>query len=169
MAIKINVLEEASNGLIDKQYVYKDITLDLAFKNNTVPGFTTPIFGNDINASYDLNAITNSLVNLFNTLPGQRFLFPKYGLDLNQFLFSPITVDTGDLIGNLIYNSILRFEPRVIPRSVRVLGDPENNEYRITIVIELPIFNNTTDLNFTLNTRNRSFVFLQTTPTRKQY
>lgn len=160
MAIKINVLENVVDNYIDQQYSFKDLALDLNYTNITDPGFTQKLLGNDVDVSYDLNAVKNSLINLFNTLPGQRFLFPRYGLDLNQFLFLPITVDTGDLIGNLIYNSIVQFEPRVTPKQVRVIGDPDNNEYQITIVIELPIFNSTSNLNFILNTKNRSFISL---------
>jgi phage baseplate assembly protein W len=161
MAIKIKSLEQVAKNYVEQTYVYKDIQLDLQLTKIVSPGFKQAIASSDIKASFDLGAIKNSLLNLFNTLPGQRFLFPEYGLNLQQFLFEPITVENGDMIGNLIFNSIRAYEPRVIPRQVRVLGDPDRNQYNITINIEVPIFNLATDTTFLLDLKSQSFITLE--------
>lgn len=162
MAVKIKNLESIANQYTDQQYVYKDLSLDLAQTKIESPGFRLPVPGADIKADFDLGAINNSLTNLFNTLPGQRFLFPEYGLDLYQFLFSPVTEDNGDLIGNKIYQGILKYEPRVIPKRVKVIVDPDNNQYLITIAIEIPIISLTTESQFMFDIKKQSFISLPT-------
>ena len=161
MAIKIKSLEQAAKNYVEQKYVYKDLQLDLELVKITSPGYKQSIPSNDVKASFDLKAITNSLLNLFNTLPGQRFLFPEYGLSLQQFLFEPITVDNGNLIGNAIFEGIRAYEPRVKPRQVRVIGDPDSNQYRVNINIEIPIFNITTDTTFLLDLKSQSFITIE--------
>jgi phage baseplate assembly protein W len=162
MAIKINSLEQIAKTYTDQQYVYKDLSLDIKYTKIKKAGFNTSITSSDIKADFDVSAIKNSLTNLFNTLPGQRFLFPEYGLDLYQFIFEPITVNSGDLIGNAIFNGIKTFEPRVNPRQVRVVADPDNNQYLITIIIDIPIYNITVNTDYIFNTKNESFIFIET-------
>ena len=158
MAIKIKNLEQIANEYIDKQYVYKDLSLDLATTKVSTPGFKSPIPGADIKASFDINAIGNSLVNLFNTLPGQRFLFPEYGLDFRQFLFSPITVENGELIGRKIYNGIKTYESRVNPLQVKIKADDENNQYNITVILQIPVLNISSETNFIMDIKKQQFI-----------
>ena len=162
MAVKIKNLDSIAKEYTAQQYVYKDLSLDLVQTKIESPGFKLSVPGSDIKADFDLGAINNSLTNLFNTLPGQRFLFPKYGVDLYQFLFSPVTEDNGDLIGNKIYQSILTYEPRVIPKRVKVIVDPDNNQYIITIMIEIPIISLTTETQFMLDIKKQTFISLPT-------
>jgi len=117
---------------------------------------------NDIKVDYDESAIFNSLRNLLTTKPGQRFLFPLYGLDLTQFLFQPITSFNAQLIGDLIVSSIDNFETRVNLLNVQVIPDTDNNTYNITIIVQIPIFNSTTTINTILDIKTQSFVFLST-------
>ena len=162
MAVKIKNLESIAKQYTAQQYVYKDLSLDLSQIKIESPGFKQPVPGADIRADFDIGAINNSLTNLFNTLPGQRFLFPEYGLDLYQFLFSPVTEENGDLIGNKIYQGILTYEPRVVPKKVRVVVDPDNNQYIITIMIEIPVINLTTESQFMFDIKKQSFISLPT-------
>ena len=78
MAIRLKSLETAAKQFTEQRYLYKDLTLDINQSDLEVPGYTLPIPKEDLKASFDLGAIRNSLQNLFNTLPGQRFLFPNY-------------------------------------------------------------------------------------------
>ena len=163
MAIKLTSLEQiAQQYTSNKPSVYTDLHLDFATSDiyNTSLGYA--IKGNDLKVSYDENAIKNSLKNLFNTKPGQRFLFPLYGLDLNQFLFEAITPINAQLIGEKIVSSIDKFETRVSVVNVNVVSDPENNMYDITIVVQIPIFNTVTTLNTTLDAKTQTFVYIDT-------
>jgi hypothetical protein len=106
MAIRLKNLETAAKQYTEQSYLFKDLTLDIGENNLEVPGYTLPVPQSDLKASFDLGAIRNSLQNLFNTLPGQRFLFPDYGLDLYQFLFLPITQSIGQSIGERMLRAI---------------------------------------------------------------
>lgn len=160
MAIKIKELEKISKTYTEQTYVYKDLTLDLTTTKIDSPGITLPVPGSDIKASFDLAAINNSLSNLFNTLPGQRFLFPEYGLDLHRFLFEPVTSENGELIGDAVYNAVTTYEPRVAVKNVKIGVDADNNQYYITVIIELPILNLIEDLDFVFNIKKQSFISL---------
>jgi len=158
MAIKIKNLEQIADEYTSKRYSYKDLSLDLSLTKIESPGINLPIPGGDIKASFDIAAISNSLSNLFNTLPGQRFLFPKYGLNFKQFLFSPITVDNAELIGRKIFNGIKIYEPRVTPIRVNVDADEDNNQYDITVILEIPLLNISTKVDFILDIKKQSFI-----------
>lgn len=162
MAIKLRQFERLAKTYTEQQYIYKDLGLDIERDFNVAPGFPKPVVSNDIKASFDLAAIKNSLTNLFNTLPGQRFLFPEYGLDLYQFLFQPITVYNADTIGNIIYRKIETYEPRVNVQRVNVTADPDKSVYYITIIIEIPILGLVSEAPFVLDTKKQSFILIPT-------
>jgi phage baseplate assembly protein W len=162
MAIKIENLESVASQFINKSYTYKDLSLDLKLYNIESGGYQPPIPGADIKVSYDVAAIANSLSNLFNTLPGQRFLFPEYGLDLYRYLFEPITKFNAQTIGNYIYQSVKIYEPRVTPRNINVRPEPDNNIYYITIVLEIPELNTTTEIGFDFDIKKQQFITVPT-------
>ena len=109
-----------------------------------------------------MEAIRNSLHNLFNTMPGQRFLWPDYGLDFYQFLFWPITEGNGRVIGERIYDTVLKYEPRVTIQNVHVVSDPDNSTYNIALTINIPAMNETTTEMFNFDIKNQSFLFVAT-------
>jgi phage baseplate assembly protein W len=162
MAIKIKSLEKIANTYIEQRFIYKDLSLDIAQTKIEAPGYTIPVPGADIKASFDLAAIRNSFQNLFGTVPGQRFLFPTYGLDLRGFLFDPITADNGNSIGTLIYQGISTWENRVRVKNVYVTADPDNHQYIINIIVEVPAFNTTATIESILDVRKQSFQVLPT-------
>ena len=166
MAIKISNLQQISDQYKQKDYYYKDFHLDFEKSSVYSTSLQKKIEGNDLKVDFDESAIRNSLKNLFNTKPGQRFLFPRYGLDLNQFLFEAVNEFNGQLIGEKIVTSIEVFEPRVNLLQCNVIAKPDDNEYEITIVLEIPIFNTTTSINTTLDTKNQTFIFLETSRNR---
>lgn len=115
----------------------------------------------DILVDNDLDAIRNSLSNLFSTVPGQKLLNPVYGLNLLQYLFEPVTTNTANIIGESILNGITRFEPRIKVDKVRVIGNAENNEYNISLTFRVPSFpaKDTLKLNAILS-KNSTFTFV---------
>jgi len=166
MAVKIANLEKISEQLKQKAYVYKDLHLDFSKSSYYNSTLQERIEGNDIQVSYDELAIRNSLKNLFNTIPGQRFLFPLYGLDLYQYLFEPITSFNGQLIGERIATAIETYEPRAKLQRCNVVAKPDDNEYEITLIVALPLFNTTAAINTILDVKNQSFIFLETSRNR---
>lgn len=138
-----------------KQNTYTDIFLDLEQEpfevqigNQIVVGS-----GKDMKVAYDLNAIRNSIVNLFNTLPGHRILLPDYGCDLRVYLFDGITDATSRQVGRTIVESIEKWEPRVTVVNVNVDAYVSRHEYEITLELEVPFINEHEKLNIsgTLN------------------
>jgi len=163
VAIKLpNLQQLAQQYGNDLPFVYQDLHMDFDrdSRYDTTLGYR--VQRNDIKVDYDESAIFNSLRNLLTTKPGQRFLFPLYGLDLTQFLFQPITSFNAQLIGDLIVSSIDNFETRVNLLNVQVIPDTDNNTYNITIIVQIPIFNSTTTINTILDIKTQSFVFLST-------
>lgn len=165
MAIKIKNLEKVANSYTEQRYIFKDLSLDIAQTKIEAPGYSIPVPGSDIRASFDLGAIRNSLQNLFGTSPGQRFLFPEYGLDLKAFLFSPITEANGSVLGNKIYAGISTWEPRVQVKNIQVNLDPDNNQYIINIILNVPSLNLTTTVETVLDIKKQTFQVLPTTRT----
>ena len=166
MAIKISNLQQISEQYKRRDYYYKDLHLDFAKSGNYSAALQRKIEGNDIEVDYDEGAIKNSLRNLFNTKPGQRFLFPFYGLDLSQFLFEACTESNGQVIGEKIVTTIEKFEPRVNISQCNIVAMPDDNQYDITLILEIPILNTTTSINTALDMQSKSFIFLETTRNR---
>lgn len=127
MAIKIPSLEAVAEKEV-KNYTYKDLALDIECVKVSSKTLTqVPLYGVDIRASYDTEAIANSLYNLFNTRKGERFLFPEYGTDLERYLFSPLNEITAKSVGNAIQKAINTFETRVKVNGVQMIVVEDEN------------------------------------------
>lgn len=144
MAIKINSVRKSAT--IDTKYIYKDLHLDLqtAFTKNKEASKLTEI--KDIAADYDVSAISNSIFNLFTTLPGQKILRPEYGLNIAQFLFTGITTANAQLIGETIQQGINKWEPRVSIQEIGIEKDEDNHRYTINLALFIPYFNKSISL-----------------------
>ncbi len=160
MAIKISNLDAISETLKQRDFYFNDLHLDIKSDGSYSTVFQQPTPGNDIEMDYDESAIKNSIQNLFNTRPGQRFLFPTYGLDLHVYLFEAVTEELGQIIGEKIVKSIETFEPRVTVASCIVVAKPEEHEYEITLIVQIPAFNSIATINSTLDIKSKSFVFV---------
>jgi phage baseplate assembly protein W len=146
MAIKIPLLESLAEKDV-KNYTYKDIALDIErIKTTSKSLIQSPLFGVDIRASYDTEAIANSLYNLFNTKKGERFLFPEYGTDLDRFLFSPLTEITAKAVGIAIQKAIKTYEPRVKVDDVQMFIVEEDNSLIANINLTINVTKQTTSV-----------------------
>lgn len=159
MAIKIQNLEELANSTT--RFVYSDLHLDLLYTKNYSEDIQNRIQTNDLAADVDESAIRNSIRNLFNTKPGQRFLFPEYGLDLYQYVFEPITEHIAQIIGEKIVNKIEMYEPRVKVKNCYVKCLQDENQYDITLIVGFPTFNSNISINSLLDLRKESFIFVE--------
>ena len=166
MAIKISNLSKISKELELKPFYFSDLHLDIESNGGYSRVLEKHIEGNDITMDYDESAIKNSLKNLFNTKPGQRFLFPEYGLDLNMYLFERVSADLGQLIGERITNAVKKFEPRVKVLQCVVIPVPDEYLYDITLMIGIPAFNSIASININLDIRSKSFIFVETSRNR---
>lgn len=147
--------------LEQKQYTYIDIALDMeeslvSSQSNYIN--TTSSTGRDVKVAYDLSAIQNSLRNLFNTIPGERILLPDYGSDIRRIVFEPVSETTARTIGRMIRDSIKKWEPRVQLINLNIVGDPDNYEYTIDIVIAIPFYDGTLSLGSLLTRDGFAFI-----------
>jgi len=116
--------------------IYTDLHLDLVFEKNVGNGLN-PVEGNDIVGDYDINAIKNSLYNIFTTRKGQKLLTPTFGGSLDQYLFENITDVKGKILGDTILKSVTDFEPRVEVVKVQVMPMPDENQYYVIFIYRI--------------------------------
>ena len=135
-------LQKFSETAIE-DFVYKDVKLDITvgdvrnskvgnIQNNTV----------DIQDLTDFDAIRQSITNIFNTTPGEKLLNPYLGINLQQYIFMPVTENTGKLIAETILRGLSKQEPRVNVEKVQIVGYPDAHEFDITLILSLPNLNN---------------------------
>jgi phage baseplate assembly protein W len=137
--IILNRLPQKTNS--GKTYLYQDLHLDLQEKYNISSNLYENREINDFKADYDIDAVKNSLYNLFTTTPGEKILNPNYGLDFKQYLFVPATVDIAKYIRDEIYSQVARFEPRVRIVNVNITILEDVNEFDINIYYNIPTLN----------------------------
>ena len=166
MAVKIKSLKNISDGFTARKHVFKDLTLDIKIDDIDTPGFATSVPGKDIKSSKDGSAIVNSLLNLFNTRPGQRFLFPEYGVKLHKHIFEPATEGNAQIVGDAIVAAIDMFEPRVRVRYVNIKIYENENKFEFDVFYDVPLLNLSSNTSFFLESQNRLFT-VQSTGDRK--
>jgi phage baseplate assembly protein W len=150
---KINDREAYYDSI--KDYTYVDIYLDL--QSDKIPDVNGQADNNrDLRVAPDELAIKNSLINLFNTRPGERILIPTYGVNLLGYVFENVTVTTARALGLQVQHAIEKWERRVRVNKIKVLADPDNNEYRMTVEVIIPQLTNTS-VSFTGILSNEGF------------
>lgn len=93
----------------------------------------------------NVNAVKNSLRQIFTWQLGERIINPDFGSDLKKYLYEPITDENQERIVAEIRQCVLRWEPRVvIDRVVRTtqVDDIENNTVKLNIYYRIKGLNN---------------------------
>jgi phage baseplate assembly protein W len=86
----------------------------------------------------DEEDIQASLKILFGTAIGERFFHPKYGLDLQEMLFDPMSTTMKTYLEDRVKIAILIYEPRIDLLSLD-LDTTAQTEGKISIVIEYKV------------------------------
>ena len=133
-------------------WTYVDLHLDMVETNIKVNQTGASIRGKDVKVDYDLDAILNSLRNIFSTRKGERFLVPEFGCNLYRYLFEPISEYTGNKIGNEIVTAIETWEPRVTLKVVNVVGNPDIHQYDVTISLVINDIKRLVNISGNINT-----------------
>ena len=82
----------------------------------------------------DEQDIAESLRILFGTQRGERVLESRYGLDMHEILFDPMSTTMRALLEERVRIGILLYEPRIEPLAVKVASpDPLSGELAIEI------------------------------------
>ena len=150
----------------DNDAIYIDIHLDLEYDSkglivnkedeSIIDNNLRRVNNRDLRISPDELAIKNSLVNLFNTIPGQRILLPEYGTNLLGMLFEGVTKYKGKVLGNHVLHAIERWEPRVEVIKVRVIAEPDAHQYTLILALFIPALNKSSSLIGVIN--NEGFI-----------
>ena len=82
-------------------------------------------------------AISRSVRNLVQTIPGERFFNPVLGSQVRRLLFDFIDVATADSIEDEILSTISNFEPRVNNVRVQVEPRPDRNNFNVTVFFDI--------------------------------
>ena len=99
-----------------------DLDLELTKKNN-----------GDIREFIYTDAIYSSLANIFETLRGSRRMLPEFANNLHGMLFEPIDEDTAEIIGEVLLDSIDRWEPRIQVTNININPKYDQNTYEIIL------------------------------------
>lgn len=100
--------------------------LDLSFKPHPVTGDLMTTSGNV--------DISRALKNLIMTNNYEKPFYPKYGSNISQLLFDPMTPFTASTISSEIEYTIKNYEHRVTVESINVVADYINDGYSVSIV-----------------------------------
>lgn len=98
---------------------------------------TTDVNGNIALSSYE-KSVEDSIRIILGTTPGERVMQPDFGCKINDIIFSPDSSKTVSLAVHYIEEAIVRWEPRVILKSVKGEKDPYNQSL-INIKIDYEI------------------------------
>ena len=92
---------------------------------------------NDLPVLKNERAISRSVRNLVQTIPGERFFNPVLGSQVRRLLFDFIDVATADSIEDEILTTISNFEPRVNNVQVQVEPRPDRNNFNVTVFFDI--------------------------------
>lgn len=99
--------------------------------------FAKSMISNDLSASYDMNAIQQSMVAIIKTVPGERPFNPEYGCNVINMLFENVNQLSAFSIKKEIETAIGTYEPRVRLKNVIASPLPDDNKYAIQIEYHL--------------------------------
>ena len=106
---------------------FKDISMSLE---------VNPI-NNDIIGVKDDTAIARSIRNLIFTVPGERFFNENLGSKVSQTLFDTVDDISASAIRDEIEETIIKYEPRVKLKDIRVKPDFDNYTFDVTLVYDI--------------------------------
>ncbi len=95
----------------------------------------------NIDKLINIQAILNSLHNIFTWRPGERILNPEFGSRLYTLLYEGITPETEERIAAEIRSCISEWEPRVQIieiRDISTIEETEDNTIHLEIVFIIP-------------------------------
>jgi len=103
--------------------------------------------------------IDASLRVLFGTVVGERFLQPKYGLDMQSAVFEPMSTTMRTFLKDRIKTTILIYEPRINVLSLEIESpDPNSGCVRILLEYEIRSTNSRYNLVYPFYTTDSSEV-----------
>ena len=106
------------------------------FKDISMSFEVNPI-NNDIIGVKNDTAIARSIRNLIFTTPGERFFNENLGSKVSQILFDNVDEISASAIRDEIEETIIKYEPRVKIKDIRIKPDYDNYTFDVTIVYDI--------------------------------
>jgi Bacteriophage baseplate protein W len=92
----------------------------------------------EVRMTADEEDIAASLRILFGTAAGERFLEPKYGLDMREVLFEPMSTTLRTFLKDRVKTAILIYEPRIRLLSLEI-ASPDPGAGTLAIAVEYEV------------------------------
>ena len=131
-----DIVEEGSQKKLPQLEKYKDISMIAKTIVNADGNAALKV-----NKSINVQAIKNSMHNIFTWIPGERILLPEFGSRLYMLLYEGITALTEEKIVAEIRGCVTEWEPRVQIvdiRNVSTVDKTEDNTICIDVVCTIP-------------------------------
>lgn len=90
--------------------------------------------------SVNVNAVMNSLFNIFNWMHGERILLPEFGSKLRMMLYEGITPYNEQQIVSEIKGAVSQWDPRIKileVKDVTSTADEEDNSVRVEVIFQI--------------------------------
>ena len=111
--------------------------------------FPPRFIGGGVMMSADEADIHESLILLFGTTAGERVFEPKYGLDMHELMFEPMSTTMRTLLLDRVRTAILIYEPRIKVITLSVDSpDPNTGQLNIQLDYEVRATNSRFNLVF---------------------
>ncbi|WP_017497862.1 GPW/gp25 family protein [Flavobacterium sp. WG21] len=95
----------------------------------------------------DEEDIKSSLEILLSTKIGERIMVPKYGCNIDELLFEPLTTTLKTYVSELIRTAILYHEPRIDVEKIDISqGDDLNGELLVALDYRIRATNSRTNM-----------------------
>lgn len=134
--VSIDKNTKSNSDVYNYDYTYSDINMKAKQRGNN---------GYAIQKSYDINAIKNSIHNIFTWIKGERILDPDFGTSLRFYLYEGITDYNTEKILSEIRSAVSRYEPRVsIEKIVNMTSenDIDDNTIHLEVIYSIPSLSN---------------------------
>ena len=91
----------------------------------------------DLTVLKNANAIKQSVKNLVQTIPTERFFNPILGSEVRDSLFDFVDYGTASVIKSQIEETLTNFEPRIANISVECTPRPDNYEFECSVFFNI--------------------------------
>ena len=120
--------------------VYKDVNMQSIYSNDELT-----LSKWKVDKSVNVQAVFNSLRNIFTWNQGERILLPEFGSRLHMLLYEGITPMTEEAIIAEIRSCVSEWEPRIQITSIvnaSTIEDTEDNVIHIQVMFIIPALGN---------------------------
>lgn len=106
--------------------IYSDFDIELPKQND-----------GDIQRDIDIEAVKNSIQNIFTTRQGTRRMLPEFAAPYNHILFEPMDDYTAHRLGNMLVDGIQKWDDRVIIENLNVNSNYDQMRYECILTFRI--------------------------------